>query len=266
MDPTLRLEGEVLSGKSIPCFCVANYKTLLLYMIVETETQITSFNERFNELQARTKAELVKCNKSVKNVDVKLSQALPSRIKRDYQKFIFNKRHRTQHNDLDEMFQDLCQFCWNCFEYEILWNIINANNCCQSLKKDMEHYVRDVEHFQQNTSTSNFIQHGRRLLKKSTPKGYRKLKTRYDTNPAGFMLSKLGHFTEDVWKRPELSECALHFAGATLGSVRIEWAFPEEFSYALIAFFSRGDGKELLQEHQIDVVMIDDTEVNQSVS
>jgi hypothetical protein len=138
-----------------------------------------------------------------------------------------------------------------------------------SLKNAMEQYGRDIEHFKQNTTASNFIQYrGEQLISRKTfPKGYRKLTVRHTVNPTKYKLASMDHFTQDVQNHPnsKLSECTFHFHSITQGSVQIEWAFSDEFSYALIAFFCSKDGKELLLDHQIDAIKIDDTAINRTV-
>lgn len=199
----------------------------------------------------------------MKTVNVKLLQTLPPRIKKDYQKYIHSKRGRGQYN-LDELFEDVSEFCQNCFEYELLQCIINSSNCRASLKNSIELYGRDVEHFKQQTIA---VQYGKLLVKKSIPKGYRKLTTKHAVDPAEFTIARIDRFAEDVWNHPnsKLAECSFHVHDITHGSVTVDWAFPEEFGYTLIAFFCGEDGKEVLQEHQIDMIIIDDTVINQSV-
>ena len=235
---------------------------------IETESKITVFKTRFTELQERTKAELVSLKKSVKIISVKLTQALPPRIEKDFQKYVSSKRGRAQHN-LEELFEDVREYCWNCFEYELLQHIINSSNCRMSLKNAMEEYGMDVEHFKQNTTASNFIQYRgeQMILRKTLPKDYRKLTVRHPVNPTEYQLAKMDHFTQDVWNHPnsKLSECAFHVYGIRQSSVQVEWAFLEEFSYNVIAFFCSRDGRELLEEHQVDIIRIDDTVINQSV-
>ena len=229
---------------------------------VETETQITALKARFTELQARTRAEIVSLNKSVRTISVKLSQTLPPRIEKDYRKYVHSKRGGAQ-NNLDELFEDISEFCQNCFEYELLQYIINTNNSA-SLKNAMEQYGKDVERFKQHTIA---VQYGKLLVKKSVPKGYRKLTTKHAVNPTECTLARIDQFSEDVWNHPhsKLAECSFHLHGIIQGSVTVDWAFPAEFSYTLIAFFCGEDGKEVLQEHQIDMIMIDDAVINQSV-
>ena len=235
---------------------------------IESEIQITTFKTRFIELQERTRAELVSLKKSVKIVRIKLSQALPSRIKSDFQKYVHSKRGRAQ-NNLDELFEDVREYCGSCFEYTLLQQIIYSNNCCASLKNAMEQYGRDIEHFKQNTTASAFFQYrGEQLISRKTlPKGYRKLTVQHAVSPTEYKLVSMDHFTEDVQNHPnsKLAECTFHIFGITQGSVQMEWAFPDDFGYALIAFFSSKDGKELLQEHQVDEIKIDDTPINKSV-
>ena len=239
------------------------------YFFFQIEGEITTFKMRFIELQERTRAELVSLKKSVKIVHVKLSQALPPRIKNDFQKYVYLKRGRAQ-NNLDELFEDVREYCGSTFEYTLLQQIIYSNNCRASLKNAMEQYGRDIEHFKQNTTASAFFQcRGEQLISRKMPKSYRKLTVQYADNvsPTEYKLAAMDLFTEDVQNHPnsKLSECTFHIFGITPGSVQIEWAFSDDFSYALIAFFCSEDGKELLQEHQVDEIKIDDTPINKSV-
>ena len=244
------------------------YGLLPNYFFFQIEGEITTFKTRFIELQERTRAELVSLKKSVKVVHVKLSQALPPRIKSDFQKYVHLKRSRAQ-NNLDELFEDVREYCGSCFEYTLLQQIIYSNNCRASLKNAMEQYGRDIEHFKQNTTALAFFQcHGEQLIsRKMLPKTYRKLTVKHAVNPTEYKLAAMDHFREDVQNHPnsKLSECTFHIFGITQSSVQVEWAFSDDFSYALIAFFCSKDGKELLQEHQVDVIKIDDTPINKSV-
>jgi hypothetical protein len=85
--------------------------------------------------------------------------------------------------------------------------------------------------------------------------------------PSSYKLASMDYFTEDVQNHPnsKLSECTFHVCSIAHGSLQIEWAFPDEFSYTLVAFFCSKDGKDLLQEHQVDAIKIDDAAINKSV-
>ena len=244
----------------------AGYNCLLLN--IEIETQITTLKARFTKLQEMTKAELISLNRSVRTVRVKLSQTLPPRIESDFQKYVHSKRGRVQ-NNLEELFEDVREYCGSCFEYKLLQQIIYGNTYRASLKNAMEQYGRDIEYFKQNTNASNFIQYqGEQLIsRKMLPRGYCKLTIRHTVNPTEYKLASMDRFTEDVQNHPHsnLSECTFHIHSITPGSVQVEWAFSDEFSYALIAFFCSKDGKELLQEHRVDAIKVDDTVINKSV-
>ena len=207
-------------------------------------------------------------NKSARTVRVKLSQTLPPRIEKDFQKYVHLKRGRAQ-NNLEELFEDVREYGGSCFEYKMLQQIIYSNNCGASLKNSMERYSRDIEHFKRNASASNFIQYqGEQLIsRKKLPKGYRKLTVQHAVSLIDYKLVAMDRFTEDVRNHPnsKIAECTFHVCNITKGSVRIEWAFPDEFSYALIAFFCSEDGKELLQAYLVDATKIDDTPINKSV-
>ena len=233
--------------------------------LTDTESQIRMFKAVFDELQAKTKCELMSKNRSVKTINAKLLKALPSRLEKDYHKFVHAKRGRLQ-NNLEELFDDLNAYCWNCFEYELLEFIIISNSCHPSLQTAMQQYSDDIRRFKQSTAMSRLIGHGQPFLRrKSLPKRYKKLTTNHDIDPKKHMLVELDNFQEDMRRDPQLSECTIQVCGITEGSVQVQWAVSEECGYALITFFCDETGKELLQQYQIKEIFIDDVPINQSV-
>ena len=234
-------------------------------LFTDTELQIRTFKAHFDELQAKTKRELKSQNRSVKTINVKLLKALPPRLEKDYHKFVHAKRGRLQ-NNLEELFDDLNAYCWNCFEYELLEFIIVSNGCHSSLQTAMKQYSNDIRRFKQSTAMSRLIGHGQLFLRrKSLPKIYKKLTTNHDIDPKKHMLVELDNFQEDMRRDPQLSECTIQVCGITEGSVQVQWAVSEECGYALITFFCDEIGKELLQRYQIKEIFIDDVPINQSV-
>ena len=201
----------------------------------------------------------------MKTINVKLLKALPPRLEKDYHKFVHAKRGRLQ-NNLEELFDDLNAYCWNCFEYELLEFIIVSNGCHSSLQTAMKQYSNDIRRFKQSTAMSRLIGHGQLFLRrKGVPKGYKKLTTNHDIVPEKCMLVDLDNFREDVWRDPQLSECTIQICSITEGSVQVQWAVSEECNNALITFFCGEIGKELLQRHHIKEIFIDDVPIDQSV-
>ena len=235
-------------------------------MITDTEFQIKSFKTRFAELQARTKDELKSMKRTVGTVNVKLLKALPARIEKEYNKYVKLKRSGKQSN-LDELFEDLDDFCWNFLEFDLLQFVINSNNCHAVLKNAMDQYAREVEHFKHCTTASSFIKQGQPLImKKSLKRGYKRLKTKHAVNPDEFVIAEIDRFRKDVWSSDaNLSDCAFHLFSIASGSVQVELAIPEEFSYPLVVFFCSEEGKELLLRHHIYEIFIDDEPINPSV-
>ena len=236
------------------------------YLFTDTEFQIKSFKTRFAELQARTKDELKSMKRTVGTVNVKLLKALPARTEKEYNKYVKLKRSGKQSN-LDELFEDLDDFCWNFLEYDLLQFVINSNNCHAVLKNAMDQYARDVQYFKHCTTASSFIKQGQPLLmKKSLKRGYRRLKTKHAVNPDEFVIAEIDRFRKDVWSSDaNLQDCTFHLFSFSSGSVQVELAIPEEFSYPLLAFFCSEEGKELLLQHHIYEIFIDDEPINPSV-
>ena len=242
------------------------YKVNVCSLILDTEQQVTEFRAKFSELHSKTRQELITLNRSVDVVNAKLRRALPARLEKDYYRFVKSKRGGKQ-SSIEEFFDDISDYCWNCFEYELLQFVILSNNCHTALKNEIEEYGRDVQHFQYCTSASAFIQHGQKLLKKkSLARGYRKLKVKHAICSKEYTLANINGFREDIWKAdPSLSECAFHYHVFAEGSLEVVWAFHEEFSYPLIAFFCSEAGSELMQQYHINEIFIDDIPINSSV-
>lgn len=230
----------------------------------DTETQIKTFKERFARLQERAKAELAR--RSVDVINSKLMRALPSRLEKEYTNYILTKRGRKQSN-IEELFDDLSDYCWNSFEYELLQFLITSNSCHSSLRNAMEQYANDVQHIKHLMTASRFMNLKEEfLMKKPFPRGYRRLKVIHSTKSEEFTLADVDCFRDDVWSGSKLTECAFHLHDITESCVIVDWAFSEEFSYPLITFFCDENGKELLQHHCVSRILIDDALINQSVS
>ena len=237
------------------------------YLFADTELQVQSFKARFAELQVRAMYELKAMKRTVGTVKVKLLRALPARIEKEYSKYVKMKRGGKQSN-LEELFEDLNDLCWSFLEYDLLQLVINSNNCSATLKNAMDQYAREIQIFKQSTTASRFIACGQPLLTKKshTLRGYRRLKTKHAVNPDEFILAEIDCFREEVWSSmSNLSHCPFHVYSITSGSIQVEWGISEEFKYPLMAFFTSEDGKELLQQHQVYEIFIDDVPINPMV-
>ena len=222
-------------------FKIYSYLVIYVFFVEDTEKQIKTFKERFAQLQERAKAELA--HRSINTINRKLMGALPQRLEKEYKKYILTKRGRKQTN-VEELFDDLSDYCWSTFEYELLQFVIISNNCHPSLRNAMEQYANDVQHLKHSMTASRFMKLKHEFLMKiSVPRGYRRLKVVHSTNPEEFTLADVDCFRDDIWSE----------------------SISEEFSYPLITFFCDENGKELLQQHHICRISIDDALINQSV-
>lgn len=238
-----------------------------MYSSTDTKLQVQEFKERLTELQARAKDELQTRNNNVKAVYVKLQKVLPPRMEKEFSKYIIATRGGHHWNNFEEFFDDLSDFRWNCFEFELLQFVIKSNNCHASLKNAIDEYAKDVKHFKHRTTAASFIEHGQALLmRKPLRKGYKKLKTVHLVNADDFTIDKIDHFNEELWSSDgKLYECTFHICGIRQSSVEVEWVFPEEFSYSLVAVVCSEEGKTILEQHHISDMFIDDTPINPTV-
>ena len=214
----------------------------------------------FANLLSRAKEELLHSKKSVDKVYI----LLKTLSGRDFDKYVLSLRGRPP-KTFDELFNDLNSYRWNYFEYGLLEAIIMRNNCSTALRRDMERYVYDVQKFKRHTTVSKLIKHRHSILKrKSQLKGYKKLKTRHNIEPAECTISAvIDCFQQEVQTK---SKCPLHFYTAEFGSVAVEWRFHEEHEHTLILFFCDDVGRTLLEKHHITNVFIDDVQIDHSVS
>lgn len=233
------------------------------FYVEDTEAKIKTFKDRFAKLQERAKEELT--HRSISAINSKLMGALPQRLEKEYKKYVLAKRGRKQ-NNIEELFDDLSDYCWNSFEYELLQFVIVSSNCHLSLRNAMEQYASDVQHFKRFMTASRFVKLKHKfLMKRSIPRGYQRLKVVHSTNPEEFTLADVDRFRDDVWSFSNLTECAFHLCDIRESCVLVDWAITEEFTYPLITFFCEENGKKLLQQHHISRISIDDAPINQSV-
>ena len=223
----------------------------------DAESLILEFDRRLTELMIKTKEELCHLQKSVDTVYILLKTI----SKRDFHKFVLNLRGRPPEN-FDELFDDLNSYRWNIFEYDLLETVIKRNNCSPALRRNMEQYAEDVKRLR-HTPISKICKRRFGFLKrKSRLKGYKKLTTKFNTDPDRSMLTTLDPLQEKI--QSDLN-FPLHFYGMEIGSIIVEWRFHEEHEYSLMAYLCSEDGRGLLEHYEITDVLIDDIPVDHSV-
>lgn len=221
---------------------------------------IRDFERRFTELLTRTKAELVQLKKPVDKVYL----LLKTLSGKDFHRYVLSLRGR-QPSNFDELFDDLNSYRWNCFEYRLLEAVIKRNNCSTALRREMEQYAEDVNGFQRHTPIVKVCKVSCGFLKRKSPlKGYKKLTTKFNTDPdRGSMLTTLDPFPEKVHADLKVP---LHLYSMEIGSVVVEWRFHEDHEYTLMVYLCSEDGRSLLEQCEVTEILVDDIPLDHSVS
>lgn len=181
---------------------------------------------------------------------------------KDFQRYIRDLRHTTPMN-FDDLFDHLNSYRWNCFEYQLLEAIIKRNKCSPALQKEMGQHAQEVQKFKRHIPISKVYRHRYSIFKrKSRLKGYKKLITKFTTDPNNSMLETLDPFPEKVQSDLKFP---LHFNYMEIGSILVEWSFHEEHEYTLMTYLCSEEGGDLLEQYEISEVLIDDIPLDQSV-
>lgn len=234
--------------------------------IIDIELQIKEFEGRFSVLLDLTKAELTVRSKSMEILRNKLKmQQMPCSVKRQHYQYVINIiscKYKPFH-DLKELFSYLNMYCWNCFEYKLLMNIIERNKCSQALTCRMESYERDILGFRQKTSILEFMnskQSSTRMNSDLMPPHFRQVTTEHDINPDIYRLVALDDFRVNMTSCLNLpAECAIQIIDLQLklGRTVVEWRIPYELLEDLTSFFCSEVGQSVLVGHHIGDVVID---------
>ena len=167
-------------------------------------------------------------------------------------------RRKRSFRNLTEFFIYLNTYCWNFLEYHLLRRLI-LNVCSEKLKKKVKVYAEEVQIFQRNTTVSEFIKYRRHLAKtKTIPESMKKLKKRHNIDPDSCTLAALERLREEVCDHVKLSYFAFQIYSITPNCIVVEWLIPEEIIEILSLFYSCEVGKELLRDHHVESIFIDD--------
>ena len=234
------------------------------FTIIDIESRFDSFERRFKHLQLAARKELELKINSVEIVRDELT-VLPSVIMKEHHKCVTAIAKRVKpFPSLTLFFQYLNLNGWNFFEYKLLSYLIN-NNCSKNLKAEMASYEYDMRDFQQKTTVNNFIEYGRNrivLKERSVPPRFKKLILKKGIDPDSYTLAELDNFRQKTCAQLKLSECALLLYSIKHNCIIVEWIFPEEITEILSCFYSHESGQELLQNHRVESISIDETSLN----
>ena len=157
-----------------------------------------------------------------------------------------------------EFFVYLNAHCWNFLEYHLLKQLI-VNMCSEKLKRKVKIYAEEVQNFQQNTTITEFLKYRRHMAKeKCIPDSYKKLKMKHNINPDSYTLADLEKVRRKTCDHVKLSDFALQIYSIEPNCIIVEWIIPEEVVEMLSLFYSSKVGQELLCEHNVESIFIDD--------
>ena len=147
---------------------------------------------------------------------------------------------------------------WNFLEYHTLKELI-LQTCSGKLKQQVKAYVEDVQNFQRNTTIAEFIKYRRYLAKeKRIPDSYIRFKTEHKIKPDSYTLADLEKLRKKTSDHVKLSDFALQVHTITANCIIVEWMIPEEIVEILSLFYSSEVGQELLRDHHIENIFVDD--------
>ena len=168
-------------------------------------------------------------------------------------------RRKRSFKNLTEFFTHLTYHCWSFIEYQPLEHLIE-NTCSEKLKERVKIYARDVQIFQENTTISEFLTYRGHLAKKRRiPESFKKFKTEHNIDPGTYTLADLERLRKKTCTHIKLSDFALQqILMITTNCIIVEWMIPEEIVEILSLFYSSEVGQDLLSNHQVESIVIDD--------
>ena len=232
--------------------------SLNIVILGDTESRIKKLERCFKNMQIAARKEL-EDRKDVNAVELVKDEltAIPGQ-REHLTTFKAIARRKRPFNNLTEFFTHLNYHCWSFIEYQPLGHLIE-NTCGEKLKERVRKYARDVQTFQENTTISEFLTHRGYLAKKRRiPESYRKFKTEHNIDPDSYTLADLEKLRKKTCTHVKLSDFALQILTITANCIIVEWMFPEEIVEILALFYSSEVGQELLRDHHVESIVIDD--------
>ena len=230
----------------------------LCFVALDTESQIEELEKQFTDIQIAARKELESRKDAIELVDDQLT-AMPRQYyimhKSEIKKITRQKQH---FRNLKDFFSYLNECCWSFIEYHLL-KLLIVNMCSDRLKKKMRIFAEHVQNFQRSTTITEFLKYRRHTKKKSiSPKLCKKLKMTHNINPDCYTLADLEKLRKETCDHVKLSDFALQVYSIESHCVIVEWIIPEEILETLSLFYSSEIGQELLRDHQVESIVIDD--------
>ena len=150
-------------------------------------------------------------------------------------------------------------YSWNFFEHDML-ELLVEQNCSEKLKAKITNFVKEVNHYLQQTKLTDFINCRCQIIKKiSIPPYFNDMTTEHNIDPNDCTLYDIEAFRKELHRslnvQPSECACALQMYSIerTKDRVVIQWIFPEE----LMGKFFYAEYKELMTRCEIDTLRVD---------
>ena len=134
-------------------------------------------------------------------------------------------------------------------------------NCSEKLKAKMTNFVKEVNHYLQQTNLTDFINCRCQIIKKTNvPPQFKDITTEHNIDPNDHTLYDTEAFRKELHRLLNVqhaSECTcalqMYSIERTKDRVVVQWIFPEE----LMGKFFYAEYKELMTRREIDTLRVD---------
>ena len=226
-------------------------------MILDTESRIEELERQFTDIQIAARKELESREGAVELVKEQLI-AMP-RQRKDKSSILEIVKQKRPFRDLTDLFIHLNDY-WNFLEYHLLKQLI-INLCSERLRKRVKIYGENVQNFQRNTTITEFIKYRGDLANlkgKRIPQLCKKLTMKHNIDPELYTLADLETLRKKTCSQVKLTEFALQIHTIMTNCIIVEWMIPEEIVEILSLFYCSEVGQELLRDHHVESILIDD--------
>lgn len=196
---------------------------------VDITSQIQEFEERFEKLQFASLTELEQKQLDIKRFRHSLV-LLPAKIKKEHALFLKeNLPTISKAESIDEIFMQLNLY-WNFIDYSLLEHIV-SRFCSEELKKDMAHYVSDLDAFRKSTTISQMIRSWPGRME--PPPHFSRVICKLNCDAAVYTLHELDQLRVRFCHEFSLSDSIMMLHSFIEGSVVVVWVIPSGSVYDL---------------------------------